>query len=52
MDLTEELLGELLRDIAGSTAIAVEGREIDPRNRLPEAANDSGRGHRDRHPGR
>lgn len=29
MDLTEELLGTLLRDIAGSTSITFDGREID-----------------------
>jgi len=29
MDLTEELLGELLRDIVGATSITFEGREID-----------------------
>ena len=39
MDLTEELLGELLRDIAGSTSISFEGHEIDfgtaiPRQRM------------------
>ena len=42
MDLTEELLGELLRDIAGSTSITIEGREIDlgtafPRQRMTTA---------------
>ena len=42
MDLTEELLGELLRDIAGSTSITIEGREIDlgtafPRQRMTAA---------------
>ena len=42
MDLTEELLGELLRDIAGSTSITFEGHEIDfgtaiPRQRMTTA---------------
>lgn len=48
MDLTEELLRELLRDIAGSTSIVLEGREIDfgaaiPRQRMTMAvANETG----------
>ena len=42
MDLTEELLAELLRDIAGSTSITFEGHEIDfgtaiPRQRMTTA---------------
>ena len=42
MDLTEELLRELLRDIAGGTSITFEGREIDfggaiPRRRMTNA---------------
>lgn len=42
MDLTEELLRELLRDIAGSTSIPFDGREIDfgeaiPRRRMTTA---------------
>lgn len=42
MDMTEELLAELLRDIAGSTRITFEGREIDfaaaiPRQRMTAA---------------
>ena len=48
MDLTEELLRELLRDIVGSTTIIFEGREIDfgpaiPRQRMTLAvANETG----------
>ena len=42
MDLTEELLRELLRDIAGGTLLTFEGREIDfgpaiPRRRMTNA---------------
>ena len=35
MDLTEELLRELLRDVAGGTSITFEGREIDFGSALP-----------------
>lgn len=42
MDLTEELLGELLQDIAGSTSIVFDGQQIDfgaalPRQRMTTA---------------
>ena len=48
MDLTEELLRELLRDIAGSTSLVFDGQDIDfgvaiPRRRMTTAiANETG----------